>query len=277
MGFNVLINGDQVPIQPGFKIKKNYIEKVEEWNPVTENAAAYYQFSTDKGEANIVHTIPDACIDIMFCIDPSNPSGSFFGKRTTSSIITLKPGCVYFGFRPYSEKGLKKLKYDLNEIHNEEIPITQILNGSGDLIIERLLKADSFEKRIEVFQGFLKEELIDFDYSANLSNDIAVYCNKVICLSKGKYKINNLNKKTGYSARYIRKTFHDSFGISPKHFGQIIRFQRAVHLLMECPDYDLVDIVYESGFYDQAHFNKEFKNLCSLTPSKFISEIRKHA
>ncbi|MGI5901810.1 MAG: hypothetical protein ACOX7U_04980 [Desulfitobacteriia bacterium] len=102
-GYTVLINGDQVPLQPVIKLRNDYyFEKVKEWNKINQNAAVFYQFKVNKNSSGVIRIIPDGCVEILFCCHPTNPTATFYGKRTKNAFLHLKPGYEYFGFRPFS-------------------------------------------------------------------------------------------------------------------------------------------------------------------------------
>ncbi len=70
-----------------------------------------------------------------------------------------------------------------------------------------------------------------------------------------------------YSERYIQKLFLDNVGITPKSFSNIHRFNKSLQLI-QTADLPLTSIAYDCGYYDQAHFIKEFKKFTGLTPSE---------
>ena len=59
--------------------------------------------------------------------------------------------------------------------------------------------------------------------------------------------------------------------INPKLYARITRFFNAVENKMMNPAKKWTDIVYEGGFFDQAHFIKEVKTFSSKTPEEFFT------
>ena len=57
-------------------------------------------------------------------------------------------------------------------------------------------------------------------------------------------------------------------GASPKKFASIVRLK---NLLQQYPNTgSLTELAYEAGFYDQAHFIKEFKAFTGDTPENYF-------
>jgi AraC-like DNA-binding protein len=267
--YNVAINGDLFPIQPGFEAAvSSYVERVVEWNPITQNAAIFYQFQTGDTLGQKIRVVPDGCLDFLFCCSSIKPSAIIYGKKIKSGFISLESGCSYFGFRPMSEFGLKPKDFSMKEIVNDEIPFLKVF--ADEYIIETLIEAESFEQRIRTFRKYLQNKLIDQDLKINLGH----YCFSQICASKGKIKIEELARKSGYSERYMRKKYEEEYGISPKKFGKIVMFQNSLNMLMK-KKYSKLDMVFENGYYDQSHLIHNFKKLTDFAPNEFKDLIDK--
>ncbi len=72
----------------------------------------------------------------------------------------------------------------------------------------------------------------------------------------------------GLSPRQLRRLFQFYVGQSPKNFCKVVRFQC---LLSDYPTIQSLKTsksFFDYGYYDQAHFVKEFKQLYGLTPTQ---------
>jgi AraC-like DNA-binding protein len=76
---------------------------------------------------------------------------------------------------------------------------------------------------------------------------------------------------SGWSERQLRRRFQEVVGIAPKVFTRIIRFQRALRAIERA---DLLPAALECGYYDQAHFIRDFKAFAGETPASYFS--RRH-
>jgi AraC-like DNA-binding protein len=72
----------------------------------------------------------------------------------------------------------------------------------------------------------------------------------------------------GCSRRHLSKSFGAEVGLPPKALARVLRFQRAVGLLRGGAE--LADVAYTCGYYDQPHFNRDFRALAGVTPSEFL-------
>jgi AraC-like DNA-binding protein len=56
--------------------------------------------------------------------------------------------------------------------------------------------------------------------------------------------------------------------MAPKPLARLLRFERAVARLRAGAG--LVDAALDSGYYDQAHFNRDFKHFAGRTPTEYL-------
>ncbi|HMV70392.1 MAG TPA: helix-turn-helix domain-containing protein, partial [Myxococcota bacterium] len=55
-------------------------------------------------------------------------------------------------------------------------------------------------------------------------------------------------------------------GLSPKVIARITRFQAALRSLMRDPGVSLADVALEAGYFDQAHFIRDFRRMTGGVP-----------
>ncbi|WP_254091874.1 helix-turn-helix domain-containing protein [Dawidia soli] len=74
--------------------------------------------------------------------------------------------------------------------------------------------------------------------------------------------------------RQLERKFLKQIGISPKQLGRVIRLQTALKMLLSQPSETLTHIAYESEYYDQAHFIKDFKEFTGTSPKEFLTDAQ---
>jgi len=88
------------------------------------------------------------------------------------------------------------------------------------------------------------------------------------------HTIQTLNWLKSDPSKYKRmqRYFTKIVGSSPKQYQKQLRLD-TLHqklLVLNPDDVKWFDVVYELGFYDQSHLNKEIKSLMQMTPSEFL-------
>ena len=79
--------------------------------------------------------------------------------------------------------------------------------------------------------------------------------------------------QVGMSERQLRRLFEHYVGDTPKAFGRVIRFQYFLTLAQSLKNGEDKSLYLDAGYYDQAHFNKEFKHLFGLTPRQALARF----
>lgn len=70
----------------------------------------------------------------------------------------------------------------------------------------------------------------------------------------------------GVSPRHADRLFGTYLGIAPKTVGRVLRFQRGLRWLMRDPGCALAEVAAEAGYFDQAHFVRDFKRMTGGVP-----------
>lgn len=77
-----------------------------------------------------------------------------------------------------------------------------------------------------------------------------------------------------YSNRALQKAFKKSTGLTRKQYSKILKLRKSVDYISQPEDVEdtLTSIAYKSGYFDQTHFIKTFKEIVKITPKKFDSQ-----
>ncbi len=79
--------------------------------------------------------------------------------------------------------------------------------------------------------------------------------------------LSKIAKKVNLNESYLSRSFKKNYGLSPRNYVLNQRINKAKELLDS--GLEIVDIAQELGFYDQAHFYKNFKAVYSITPKEY--------
>jgi len=82
--------------------------------------------------------------------------------------------------------------------------------------------------------------------------------------------IEDLSHAAGISARRLARLFSIQVGLTPKLYARVLRFNRVVEYICDRPEVDWCDLALRCGYFDQAHFIRDFKSFCGLTPGEYL-------
>ena len=86
------------------------------------------------------------------------------------------------------------------------------------------------------------------------------------------WSIKNLSHKTGITQKHLITLFRKYVGLSPKMFSRIYKFQKVIHLIGQEEKIDWSMLAYEGGYFDQAHFIKEFQAFSGINPTAYLEK-----
>ncbi|UTR10421.1 helix-turn-helix domain-containing protein [Evansella sp. LMS18] len=229
----------------------------------------FYQFRTKESAAEAIPVIPDGCIDCIFCCEPAHPDAVLWTSPYVRKIQPdFKKESVYFGVRFIPEQTTLQLKTPMHEIIDQNFPAESVAANFDTALLDQLLECNSFCERVKLFQRFF----VNLTSKQKYDHKIIQYCSRRIYASNGTVTVRQLSEETGYSDRYVRNKFAEYIGFSPKQFCRIVKFQNSVHKITRDKhiSQDLfLEIIQENGYYDHAHFNRDFKRLAGVTPTQF--------
>ena len=106
--------------------------------------------------------------------------------------------------------------------------------------------------------------------SMRRSDPLLPLSRQIVC-SGGNVRIDDIVRQSGIGARQLRQRFREVTGVGPKMLARIVRFQIAAGLIRAGET--LVDGAIDAGYYDQAHFQREFREFAGITPRQFRAEV----
>jgi len=174
----------------------------------------------------------------------------------------IATGTIVVEFNP--QGAYRFFQVSLNEVKNQIHPLTDILGTVAKQLEKQISNVESVGDKVALLQKFLLKQ-----FSLQTEDPIFEYCVAKITSSKGKITIKELERKTGYSSRWLNMKFADKLGISPKNLSTIIRFNQYYNAVANNNEMDFMQNSFYDHYYDQSHFLKEFKRFTGLSHSGF--------
>lgn len=156
----------------------------------------------------------------------------------------------------------------LDELTNAVVPLDAVLGAAGRRIEERLSEASGWTERRDLVEGILSAAAL---HGGRPSPEV-LWLWSQLEQSGGTIPVAELAEEVGWSRRHLTARFHREIGLPPKGYARVVRMRRAARLLSRVPALSLGEVALECGYYDQAHFSREFRALAGCTPGRFAAE-----
>lgn len=177
-------------------------------------------------------------------------------QENTATIIVL-----------FKETGAKAFfEEPIYELFEESISLDIFIKQQKIAIVEeQLAEAKNNHHRIAVIEQFLLSKLCIYTTDKLISTAV-----EKIHSVKGIIKIKELADTLYISNDAFEKRFRKVVGTSPKQFSSIVRMNLIAKQKQQTEN--LADVAFNAGYYDQPHFNKDFKLFTGQTPKEFFNK-----
>lgn len=188
-----------------------------------------------------------------------------FATHIQSHAVTLRPTGAFgvFIVSLRSDATRRIFQAPLGEFGNANCYLGEVFTA-WELAMcgEMLATARTSEERVARIQNFLLRRLRP--HTDSLANRAALYLkhNPTIQMS-------SLAARLGTSSRNLSRTFSDAFGLTPKRFARLARFQKI--LAERRLGRSWAQIAHACGLADQAHLIDEFHDLVGEAPTAFFT------
>ena len=234
----------------------------------------------DKGETCVQRIIPTGLTELLLYFTPRpkvlngkkclSDNVALYGHQNDFYDIELSGELSVFSI-VFQPQGLKQFfKFPIHEICNRNIPLRYISGQAGRDLEEKMGEATTFFQRVSIVESYLwdllKNNFVDFEFRR------ITHIVELIKRTNGNISIPQLYSEACLSRKQFERVFSEQIGISPKQYMKIIRFQFAIFQKQLNFDFNLTQLSYESGYFDQSHFINDFKSLSGLTPKQYFTE-----
>lgn len=186
-------------------------------------------------------------------------------RPTTTVFAGLQHG-VQVDLTPQGAMAL--LGQSLRELTDQVIPVGDVLGRPAVELVERLEASASWPDRFAIL-----DDVVGARRSQATVDPAVLWLWQQLNASMGATRVDELIAETGWSRRHLTRKFEQQVGLSPKTIARLSRFRRALAVMTATgPRVRLADVAAQAGYYDQAHFNREFKEFAGCTPSRYLAE-----
>lgn len=212
--------------------RNGVVGKTNEWDHTTkENTITFIGISDIPAIVDHQHDTPSGNITIEF-----SPLGAYrffdFSRDSTKNRI-----------HDYSDIAPKEAGELQEQLANTPLPANKLA------IVERFL-----------FNRFVKRD----------ADPLLDYCVQQIYASKGRLPLKELERYTGYSARWLNMKFSEKVGLSPKNLASVVRFQQYYQSLSSNAEQFFLEKEFYHYYYDQSHFIRDFRRFTGHIPTSFL-------
>lgn len=215
-----------------------------------------------EGAPSLSPIIPDGCADIMV-YDDAPPIVA--GPDATTRWASLREGTVIVGIRirPGTVRSIFGCPAGL--VLNSGALLSDLAHGA-DGLHQRLLVTGNLLQRHALLEDWVRQAIV-----RNGTIDHAVVAACRLLAADPQLEIGEISRRLNWNVRTAHRQFRAACGYGPKHFQRIMRIQKAIRLVHTTAPARLADAAHAAGYADQAHMNRDFREITGFSPGRYFT------
>jgi len=206
--------------------------------------------------------VSDGCIDIFFSVESSDESFAMgFCKKYTE--FPLDTSFHYMGIRFLPTMFPQIFDIDATVLSNRYEWLHDVHKETARFLSAEIRSGQTLEQAKSSFDPYFGR----LTSKTMFNTDNRLYgALGIILQNRGVINLND-DLDIGISQRQLRRLFKYYIGDTTKTFCKVVRFQNILRAKPSVQSLRKSKLFFDVGYYDQAHFIKEFKNHYGVTPS----------
>jgi len=172
--------------------------------------------------------------------------------------IMFRPGA----FHPFFRR-------PVSELTNRIVPVQRLFGDAGHSLGAAIIASDEVARCIEIAEDFLRAKRPAPDENLDRVSRIVKRIAETPAITHVKHLLDDLD----ISRRTLQRHFDDYVGVSPKWVIRRYRLHEAIDRIAPGQRMEWANLAVDLGFYDQAHFIRQFKTLVGRTPQDYARSL----
>jgi AraC-like DNA-binding protein len=209
--------------------------------------------------------------------DPSVPpallaDGWFMGVWTRRFLVEYPARVQLVGvhFKPW---GLSPfVDVPATELRDRWVPVDAVWQRSVDRIRNQVGVLASATEMLRAVEAELRSR---FAESPSHGLNLVQHTGGRLETFHGAVPVGALADAAGVSGNHLATLFKSHVGVTPKRVARIYRFARLILSVDALRPVDWSDLAQTAGYFDRAHFSREFKDFTGHTPTEYLALRRR--
>jgi AraC-like DNA-binding protein len=153
------------------------------------------------------------------------------------------------------------------ELTNRMLHLRDVFGAEADRLASALYDTPGWDARFALIE---REIFARLQRSRPVPRPVAAAYHRITECA-GAASIRAIAAEVGWSHKHLITRFNEHLGLPPKAFARVLRFGHAAELLKTRAPRALADIALECGYYDQAHFARDFRAFAGVTATELLA------
>jgi AraC-like DNA-binding protein len=214
----------------------------------------------------------DSCPEIIFQYNEgfqnySAQSARIRFQHSVSDKFDVGKKVGFFGVRLYPHAVNQLLNIPAHEVVNRVFDFDALFKQEGADLADQVYGAVKTSERIAQVSDYLIRRA-----SRQKMDPMKYFVDRVIG-SSGSVDVSAMQQESGLSVKQFERRFKAIAGFPPKYFARIARFQAVKDSYTLSQFSTMTNLAYACNYYDQSHFNREFKEFSGVQPLRYFKRL----
>jgi transcriptional regulator GlxA family with amidase domain len=199
------------------------------------------------------------------------PHGAFvYGvrRRVDVRILSGTGWAVGTKFRPGGFSSLHG--GDVSDLTDSALPLHAVFGDAGAALAAAAAAREVPAAKIALLHAFLRERLVPPGPEARMVQAVVASMRT----APPGTRVEEIAAAHGVSARTLERRFRRHVGVGPKWVLQRYRLHEAIEQIDASGEVDWSRFALDLGYYDQAHFLRDFRAVAGRSPGRYAAEAR---
>ncbi|HEY8458512.1 MAG TPA: helix-turn-helix domain-containing protein [Actinopolymorphaceae bacterium] len=218
----------------------------------------------DLTEPYEVGLIPQPCVNLTF-LPVLGAEVHGVGTRTSKHPLVGRGQVFGVKFRPGGFAAYRHV--NAAAFTDRSTPMREVFGASADELADAVLATPDDERRIELVTKYLRQRMTvdDTTYQQVLRAVSTMLDDRTIT------RVDQAAERCGMSPRTMQRLFRRYIGVGPKWVIRRYRMHDAAERLASGTVGDPAALAVELGWFDQAHFTRDFSALIGMSPVEYAN------
>ncbi len=191
--------------------------------------------------------------------------GSWISGERTEPILIDEVGSVHLvGVRLRAGGGWPFLGVPVRKFSGQVVELDCVLGPEINELRDRLGEKTTDDARFDLLEEWLLRRQLTPPTRA------VTYALRAIQRGADAVRIGRMADEIGISHKHLLREFDRCVGLTPKTFARVCAFQRVIQSVGHKTQVEWAETAARCGYYDQAHFIREFRAFSGLTPTNYL-------
>lgn len=213
--------------------------------------------------------MPEACGTLSLAFNGTNVRAELWGAYLSPVLLGIEPNgyCVLLLIR-LSPLGLYQItRQNQEEFADKRLSLADIDNQLFHLLHQVFVSSKSVTDLVNACEKILYKRM-----EKQVVSDALLLATQAIYDNHGQLQVKEIARQSCYSERHLNRLFRTQIGMNIKDFARLTRFNYVLSHIQKSPCF-FASLSQQAGYFDQAHFDKDFKAISGVTPQIYLKTM----